>query len=94
MDFIVDLLRTRSNQDAIWVIIERLKNSAHFIPISKKYTFERLVKMYINEVVSKHGVLVTIVSDKDARFTLKFWQEFQIKKKRERKEINKNLELS
>ena len=73
MDFIVDLLRTPVNHDAIWVIVDRLTNSAHFLPISEKYTFKRLAKLYMNEIVSEQGVSVSIVLDRDARFTSRFW---------------------
>ena len=47
------------------------------IPINEKYTLERLVNMYMNKAVAKHGVPMSIVSDRDARFTSRFWQAFQ-----------------
>ena len=77
MDFIIGIPRTRASNDAIWIIVYRLTKAAHFLPISEKYTLERLVTMYMNEVVSKHGVPMSIVSDRDARFTSRFWQAFQ-----------------
>ena len=72
MDFIVGLPKTRANHDAIWVIIEWWTISTHFLSISEKCTLERLVKVYINKVV-----LVSNVSDRDARITSRFWQAFQ-----------------
>ncbi|KAL8110921.1 hypothetical protein AgCh_026619 [Apium graveolens] len=64
------LPKTKSNHDAIWVIINRLTKSAHFLPINK------LVKMYLDEVVMRHGVPVSIVSDRDPRFNSRFWRQF------------------
>ncbi|KAI3672432.1 hypothetical protein L6452_38520 [Arctium lappa] len=77
MDFVTKLPRTVKGHDAIWVIVDRLTKSAHFLPISDKYTLERLAQLYVNEIVSRHGVPTSIVSDRDARFTSKFWSSFQ-----------------
>ena len=77
MDFIVGLPRTRANHDAIWVIVDRLTKSAHFLPISEKYNVERLANLYFKEIIVCHGVPVSIVSDRDARFTSRFWKSFQ-----------------
>ena len=76
MNFMIGFPRTRANHDAIWIILDRLTKYKHILPNSEKYTIERLINMYINEVVSKHGVPVTIVLDRDARFTSRFWQAF------------------
>ena len=51
MDFIVGLPRTKTNHDAIWVIVDRLTKSAHFLPIKETYTVDRLVEIYIKEIV-------------------------------------------
>ena len=75
-DFIVGLPKTRANHDPTWVVVDRLTKSDHFLSISEKYTLERLVKMYMNELVTKYGVSVSIVSDRDARFTSRFWSTF------------------
>ncbi|KAL8108742.1 hypothetical protein AgCh_025002 [Apium graveolens] len=77
MDFVVGLPKTRANHDAIWVIIDRLTKSAHFLPINKRYSLERLVKLNLDEIVTKHGVHVSIVSDRDPRFNSRFWTKFQ-----------------
>jgi len=77
MDFIVGLPRTRANHDAIWVIVDRLTKSAHFLPINERFSLDKLVHMYLKEIVVRHGVPVSIVSDRDPRFNSRFWKSFQ-----------------
>ncbi|KAI3797465.1 hypothetical protein L1987_32722 [Smallanthus sonchifolius] len=77
MDFITKLPRTSSGHDSIWVIIDRLTKSAHFLPIREDYKVEKLARIYIDEIVSRHGVPLNIISDRDARFTSRFWQSLQ-----------------
>ena len=77
MDFVVGLPRTRANHDAIWVIIDRLTKSAHFLPINERFSLDKLVHMYLKEIVMRHGVPVSIVSDRDPRFNSRFWRQFQ-----------------
>ncbi|KAI3814168.1 hypothetical protein L1987_18915 [Smallanthus sonchifolius] len=77
MDFITKLPRTSSCCDSIWVIIDRLTKSAHFLPIREDYRVEKLARIYIDEIVSRHGVPLNIISDRDARFTSRFWQSLQ-----------------
>ncbi|GKF77857.1 putative reverse transcriptase domain-containing protein, partial [Tanacetum coccineum] len=77
MDFISKLPRTSSRHDSIWVIVDRLTKSAHFLAIREDYKIERLARLYINEVVASHGVLVPIISDRDSYFTSIFWQSLQ-----------------
>lgn len=77
MDFVVGLPKSGTGHDAIWVIVDRLTKSAHFIPYCMTYTTERLCQIYLQEVVRLHGVPVSIVSDRDPRFTSKFWSSFQ-----------------
>ena len=77
MDFIVGLPRTKSNHDAIWVIVDRLTKSAHFLPINERFSMDKLVHMYLKEIVVRHGVPVSIVSDRDPRFNSRFWRQFQ-----------------
>ena len=76
MDFITKLPTTAKGFDAIWVIMDRLTKSAHFLAIRESSSAERLADMYVREIVSHHGVLVSIVSDRDVRFTSRFWQKF------------------
>ncbi|KAK1415113.1 hypothetical protein QVD17_30884 [Tagetes erecta] len=77
MDLVTKLPKTAKGYDAIWVVVDRLTKSAHFIPIREAYSSERMAEEYINEVVSRHGVPVSIVSDRDTRFTSRFWRKFQ-----------------
>ena len=72
MDFVVGLPRTRAGFDAIWVIVDRLTKSAHFLTVRTKFSLDRLVELYFNEIVRLQGVPVTIVSDRDPRFTSRF----------------------
>jgi hypothetical protein len=74
MDFVVGLPRTPRGLNAIWVIMDRLTKSAHFIPINMKFSMEKLTTLYINEIVRLHGVPSSIVSDRDPRFTSRFWE--------------------
>ncbi|GJU57815.1 putative reverse transcriptase domain-containing protein [Tanacetum coccineum] len=69
MDFITKLPRTRSGHDAIWVMVDRLTKSAHFLAIREDYSTEKLARLYTDEIVARHGVPVSIISDRDARFT-------------------------
>ncbi|GJS10833.1 putative reverse transcriptase domain-containing protein [Tanacetum coccineum] len=77
MDFVTKLPRTSSGHDTIWVIVDRLTKSAHFLPIREDYKMERLARLYLNEIVARHGVLISIISDRDSRFTSRFWQSMQ-----------------
>jgi len=77
MDFVTGLPRTKTNHDAIWFIIDRLTKSAHFLPINERYTVDKLVDIYLKEIVVRHGVPVAIVSDRDPRFNSRFWRSFQ-----------------
>ncbi|KAD7476918.1 hypothetical protein E3N88_00054 [Mikania micrantha] len=77
MDFITKLPRTSSGYDSIWVIIDRLTKSAHFLPIRETYKMEKLARLYIDEIVVRHGVPLSIISDRDSRFTSRFWQSLQ-----------------
>ncbi|GKD76714.1 reverse transcriptase domain-containing protein [Tanacetum coccineum] len=68
MDFITKLPRTRNGHDAIWVVVDRLTKSAHFMAICKEYSMEKLARLYTDEIVTRHGVPVSIISDRDARY--------------------------
>ncbi|GKD12088.1 putative reverse transcriptase domain-containing protein [Tanacetum coccineum] len=74
MDFITKWPRSSSGHDAIWVIVDRLTNSSYFLAKHEDYKMERLARLYIDEIVARHGVHVPIISDRDRRFTSKFWQ--------------------
>ncbi|GJS75251.1 putative reverse transcriptase domain-containing protein [Tanacetum coccineum] len=66
--------RTAAGQDTIWVIVDRLTKSAHFPAMREDDTLEKLTRQYLKEVVSKHGVPVSIISDRDGKFTSHFWK--------------------
>ncbi|KAL0536641.1 hypothetical protein IC582_025599 [Cucumis melo] len=77
MDFITGLPRTLRGFTVIWVVVDRLTKSAHFVPVKSTYTASKWAQLYMSEIVRLHGVPVSIVSDRDARFTSKFWKGLQ-----------------
>ncbi|GJT63720.1 putative reverse transcriptase domain-containing protein [Tanacetum coccineum] len=74
MDFVTKLPKTANGYDTIWVIVDRLTKSTHFLPMRENDPMEKLMKLYMKEVVTRHGVPVSIISDRDGRFTSLFWQ--------------------
>ncbi|GKC53862.1 putative reverse transcriptase domain-containing protein [Tanacetum coccineum] len=72
MDFVTKLPKTASGQDTIWVIVDRLTKSAHFLPMKETDSMEKLTRQYLKEVVSRHGVPVSIIYDRDSKFTSHF----------------------
>ena len=76
MDFITKLLRTTKGFDAIWVIVDRFSKSVHFLAIRESPSAEKLDDVYIHEIVAHHEVSISIFSDRDVRFTSRFWQKF------------------
>ncbi|GKC29577.1 putative reverse transcriptase domain-containing protein [Tanacetum coccineum] len=77
MDFITKLPKTSNEHDTIWVIVNRLTKSAHFIFTRETDSMETLTRLYIKEIVSRHGVPISIISDRDSHFTSRFWQSLQ-----------------
>ncbi|GKE48265.1 putative reverse transcriptase domain-containing protein [Tanacetum coccineum] len=77
MDLVTKLPRSSGGYDAIWVIVDRLTKSTHFLPIRKDYKTEKLARVYINEIVARHGVPVSIILDHDGRFASYLWQALQ-----------------
>ena len=73
MDFVVGLPLTGRKHDSVWVVVDRLTKSVHFLPIRTNYSLDKLVELYIKEIVRLHGILVSIISDGNLRFTLRFW---------------------
>ena len=69
--------RTPQRHDAVWVIVDRLTKSAHFLAVRMTFSLERFFRLYFREIVRLHGVPVSIVSDRDPRFTVPFWKSFQ-----------------
>nr|GEU79684.1 reverse transcriptase domain-containing protein [Tanacetum cinerariifolium] len=77
MDFVTKLPKKSTCQDTIWVIIDCLTKSAHFLPMKEINLMEKLMRQYLKEMVSRHRMPVLIISDRDSRFTLHFWQSLQ-----------------
>nr|GFD09841.1 Gag protease polyprotein [Tanacetum cinerariifolium] len=71
------LPRTQRRHDAIWVVVDRLTKSAHFLPIRKDYSVSRLAEIFQQEIVQLHGTPSAIVSDRDPRFASRFWKGLQ-----------------
>ena len=87
MDFIVGLPKTLGKFDSIWVIVDRLTKSAHFIPVKMTYNAEKLAKLYISEIVRLHGVRLSIISDRGTQLTSMFWRTLHV-------ELGTRLDLS
>jgi hypothetical protein len=74
MDFMVGLPRSPRDRDAIWVVVDRLTKSVHFIPMKTTNSASELVPLYLREVIRLHGVPKSIVSERDSKFVSKFWE--------------------
>ena len=77
MDFVFKLPCTQRRHDGIWVIVDRLMKSVHFLAVKETFSLRRIAELFIQEIVRLHGVPVSIVSDKDTRFTSRFWRSLQ-----------------
>jgi len=77
MDFVTALPRSPKGNNAVWVVVDRLTKSAHFIPFRVGQSTELLADKYMREIVRLHGVPVSIVSDRDTRFRSHFWESLQ-----------------
>ena len=77
MDFVVGLPLTGRKHDSVWVIVDRLTKSAHFLPVRTDYSLDKLAELYIKEIVRLHGIPISIISDRDPRFTSRFWGKLQ-----------------
>ncbi|GJW53553.1 putative reverse transcriptase domain-containing protein [Tanacetum coccineum] len=74
MDFVTKLPKTSIGQDTIWVIVNRLTKSAHFLPMKETDSMEKLTRQNFKEVVSRHGMPVSIISDRDNKFASHLWR--------------------
>ncbi|GJS32267.1 putative reverse transcriptase domain-containing protein [Tanacetum coccineum] len=77
MDFITKLPKSSQGYDTIWVILDRLTKSTIFVPIRETDPMEKLARMYLKEVVTRHGIHVLIIYDRDPRFASNFWRSLQ-----------------
>jgi hypothetical protein len=75
MDFIVGLPLTARKFNSIWVIIDPLTKSAHFIPVNTNYNVQKYAEIYVAHVLCLHGVLKTIISDRGSQFVTRFWEQ-------------------
>nr|GEV66524.1 putative reverse transcriptase domain-containing protein [Tanacetum cinerariifolium] len=87
MDFVTKLPKSSQGYDTIWVIVDRLTKSAIFMPMREKEPLDKLARMYLKEVVTKHGIPVSIIYDRDPRFSSNFWKSLQ-------KALGTNLDMS
>nr|GEW97131.1 putative reverse transcriptase domain-containing protein [Tanacetum cinerariifolium] len=77
MDFVTKLPKSSQGFDTIWVIVDRLTKSAHFIPIRENDPMDKLARLYLDRIVTRHETPVSIICDRDGRFTSNFWKTFQ-----------------
>nr|GFB74582.1 reverse transcriptase domain-containing protein [Tanacetum cinerariifolium] len=77
MDFITKLPKSSQGYNTIWVIVDRVTKSAIFTPMRETDPMEKLAKMYLKEVVARHGIPVSIICDHDPRFASNFWRSLQ-----------------
>nr|GEZ38189.1 reverse transcriptase domain-containing protein [Tanacetum cinerariifolium] len=77
MDFVTKLPKSSQGYDTIWVIVNRLTMSATFTPIRETDPMDKLARIYLKEVVTRHGIPVSIISDRDSRFASNFWRSLQ-----------------
>ncbi|GJT40298.1 putative reverse transcriptase domain-containing protein [Tanacetum coccineum] len=77
MDFVTKLPKTSQGYDTIWVIVDRLTKSAIFTPMRETDPLDKLARLYLKEVVTRHGIPVSIICDRDPRFASNFWRSLQ-----------------
>ena len=77
MNFVTGLPHSHRQHNLIWVIIDRMTKSAHFLPVHTSYIAENYAKLYIRELVRFYGVPLSIISDRGTQFTSPFWKSFQ-----------------
>ena len=77
MDFVVGLPRTQKSYDSIWVVVDRLTKHARFIPVKSSYSEENYAKIFLDESLFRHDILLSIISDQGTQFTSRFLRSFQ-----------------
>ncbi|GJZ70881.1 putative reverse transcriptase domain-containing protein [Tanacetum coccineum] len=77
MDFVTKLLKSSQGYDTIWVIVDRLTKSAIFVPMRETDPMDKLARMYLKEVVTRHGIPLSIICDRDPMFASHFWRSLQ-----------------
>ena len=76
MDFVVGLPMIGRKHDSVWIMVDRLTKSTHFLPGRTDYSLDKLAELYIKEIVRLHGIPISIISNRDSRFTSRFWRKF------------------
>nr|GEW43931.1 putative reverse transcriptase domain-containing protein [Tanacetum cinerariifolium] len=87
MDFITKLPKSSQGFNTIWVIVDRLTKSAHFLPIKENDPMDKLARLYLDRIVTRHETPVSIICDRDGTFTSNFWKTFP-------KALGTNLDMS
>ncbi|GKA80176.1 reverse transcriptase domain-containing protein [Tanacetum coccineum] len=87
MDFITKLPKSSQGYDTIWVVVDRLNKSVIFVPMRKTDPMEKLARMYLKDVVTRHRIPVSIICDRDPRFASNFWRSLQ-------KDLGNSLDMS
>ncbi|GKF32626.1 reverse transcriptase domain-containing protein, partial [Tanacetum coccineum] len=77
MDFVMKLPKSSQGCDTIWMIVDRLTKSVILVPMRETNPMEKLARMYLKEVVIRHGMPISIICDRDSRFALNFWRLLQ-----------------
>ena len=77
MDFVTHLPWTSRGHDVVWVIMDLLTKSAQFLAMRMTFTLGEFYWLYVSEIFQLHGIPISIVSDRDPRFTTHFWESFQ-----------------
>ena len=77
MNFVIGLPVIGRKNDSVWVVVDRLTKSVHFLPVRTDYSLDKLAELYIKKIVPLHGIPVFIISDRDPRFTSRFWGKSQ-----------------
>nr|GEV17776.1 putative reverse transcriptase domain-containing protein [Tanacetum cinerariifolium] len=77
MDFVTKLPKAQSGNNTMWVVVDRLTKSTHFLPMKETNPMEKLARLYLKEVVTRHEIPVVIICDRDPRYTSNFWKAFQ-----------------
>ena len=75
MDFVSGFSLTQQKHDSVWVIVDKLTKSAHFIPVMMDYSMDRIAELYVKEIIRLRGVPLSIVPNRDTRFTSRSWKE-------------------
>ena len=76
-DFVVGLHLTQKSYDSIWVVVDQLTKSAHFIPVKSSYSVEDYARIFLDEIVCHHGIPLSIILDRVGKFKSRFWRSFQ-----------------